>query len=189
MAPTLHFIHGFNSSHYSFAYLAKELGAVSNIDYKSYQPLEKSVLDVGLHLPHKEPVILIGHSLGGVLAMMLALKGQHNVQGVVTISSPLGGSKAASLTRWFMNLPILNDITPSSDAMKLFKSKPAPCSVLSIISTGGHLPAAGEANDSIVSVQSQSALKYAQKVEIPANHFEILMHDQTIEAVRAFTQT
>jgi pimeloyl-ACP methyl ester carboxylesterase len=187
--PSVHFIHGLNSSHHSFAYLAKELGLKAKIDYESHQALTDSVLQVAKQLPKNEPIILVGHSLGGVIAMLIAHAKTHDIQKVVTISSPLAGSKAAAFARWIVSgLKVLGDITPSSVAMKLIEAEKAPCPVLSIISTGGGLSTAGEPNDSVVTVASQRALPYAKKVEVKANHFEILMHDKVIDAVRKFIQ-
>ena len=187
MSPTICFIHGLNSSHHSFAYLAKELGAVAKIDYNSYQSLALSVAQVVKQLPKNEPLILIGHSLGGVIAMLIATAGTHDVQKVVTISSPLAGSRAAVYARWVVpGLQVLGDITPHSMYMKLIESAEPPCPVLSIVSTGGSLPTSNEPNDSVVTVASQKALKYAKKVEVKANHFEVLLHDKTIETVRKF---
>lgn len=189
MSCTLCFVHGLNSSHYSFAYMAKEIGAVSKIDYTSHQALDLSVAQVMKQLPKKDPIILIGHSLGGVISTLIALNQTHNVQKVVTISSPLGGSQAAAWMRWFVTLPVLSDITPSSFAMRRLVTETAPCPVLSIVSTSGGLPMISrEPNDSVVTVSSQKALKYAKKIEVKANHFEVLMHEKTIEAVRKFVQ-
>jgi pimeloyl-ACP methyl ester carboxylesterase len=187
---TICFIHGLNSSHHSFAYLANELGVpLKAINYDSYQPLAKSVEQVARQLPKNEPIILVGHSLGGVIAMLVAHAGTHDVKRVVTISSPLGGSKAAVYARWVVSgLQVLGDITPHSVFMKLIEAEAAPCPVLSIISTGGSLPTSNEPNDSVVTVASQKALKYAKKVEIKANHFEVLMMDKTVEALRKFIE-
>lgn len=106
---------------------------------------------------------------------------------VITISAPLGGSRAATFLRWFSSMMVVGDITPTSRAITRIQSS-LPCPVLSIISTGGHLPTSQEQNDSVVTLNSQRALKDAAKIEIRANHFEILMHDATADAILAFVQ-
>lgn len=74
--------------------------------------------------------------------------------------------------------------------MRLFQRTQPNCPVLSIISTTGHMPmVSAEPNDSVVAISSQRALAYAKKIEVKANHFEVLMHDKTIETVRKFAQT
>jgi len=60
--------------------------------------------------------------------------------------------------------------------------------MLSIITTGGALPWSTEPNDTIVTVASQNALKYGKKVEVKANHFEVLLHERTTEVIRKFVQ-
>jgi hypothetical protein len=192
VAPTqLHFIHGLNSSHHSFAYIASELGADAKIDYISHQELNASIAQVLKQLPkHDEPITLVGHSLGGLIGTLIALNKTHNVQRVVTISSPLGGSRAAVYARWVVSgLKVLHDITPGSPQIVRLATEKCECPILSIISTGGSLPTSTEPNDSVVTVASQKALAYAKKVEIKANHFEVLMHARAVEAIRKFTLT
>lgn len=112
----------------------------------------------------------------------------HEMQSVVrviTISAPLGGSRAATFLRWFSTVSVVGDITPTSKAIVKLRA-PIPCPVLSIVSVGGHLPTTQEPNDSVVTVSSQSALKDAKIVHIKANHFEILMHEKTAELISAF---
>ena len=191
MSSTICYIHGLNASHTSFSYMTKEIGdGASKIKYRSYQALQDSVLQVARQLPKDEPLTLIGHSLGGVIALLIALDKTHDVQRIVTVSSPVGGSKFAYWMRWFMaGLPILNDLTPQSPAMQRFLKEEIHCPLLSVISTGGSTPFSLEANDSIVTVSSQMALPYGKKVEVRANHFEVLQHQKTIEVIRQFVQT
>jgi pimeloyl-ACP methyl ester carboxylesterase len=182
------FIHGLNSSHLSFNYMIQnysENGSTAN--YLSRQPLHLSIEEVLKQIPKKEPVILVGHSLGGVIAMNIAHLRLRNIKKVVTISSPLGGSKGAIYAQWVLrSLEVLRDLVPSSAYIKPLSNLPAPCPVLSIYSTSGSLPTAFEPNDSVVTVASQRALLHARQVEVRANHFEVLMHPGTIKLVKDF---
>ena len=186
---TICFIHGLNASKSSFAYLSKGIGGDPKINYTSHQPLEKSVLQVSKMLPKNEPLILVGHSLGGIIAATIALNETHDVRKVVSISTPFGGSKFAYWARWLISgLPVLNDLTPVSPAISRFVHEKIPCPMLSVISTGGALPWSTEPNDTIVTVASQIALKYGKKIEVKANHFEVLMHEKTVEVIQKFVQ-
>lgn len=189
MRPKICYVHGFNSSRRSFTFLAQELENSGDvlIDYDSHQSLEKSIAQVLKYIPKKEPVILVGHSLGGLITMLIAGRGNADVQKVITISSPLGGSKVAAIAKWFMgSVPLIGDITPTSRHIRELAIMKPNFPVLSIVSTGGSLPTSSEPNDSVVTVASQRALSSAKKVEIKASHFEILLHERTTEAIRKF---
>jgi pimeloyl-ACP methyl ester carboxylesterase len=183
------YIHGLNSSHRSFSYLVNEMEEDKHIliDYDSRQRLESSITQVMRFVPKKEPVTLIGHSLGGVIAMLIAGRALANVERVITISAPLAGSQAAVYARWVVGgIPLIGDITPTSPHIREIAALNPAFPVLSIVSTGGSLPTSKEPNDSVVSVSSQKALTAAKKIEIKANHFEILMHEKMVEQVRKF---
>ena len=181
------YIHGLNSSQLSFAFILAKADKhdFKCINYQSHQPLEESIQQVSRSLP-KGPLILVGHSLGGVIAMTLAHLRPDDVKKVVTISAPLGGSRAALYLKYFARgLHVIGDITPVSPCILALQNK-SPCPVLSIVSTGGHLPTTSEPNDSVVTVRSQNAITEAKKVEVNANHFEVLNHMRTVEAISKF---
>lgn len=189
MRSKICYLHGLNSSRRSFNFLSQELEHNGDvlIDYDSRQPLENSIIQAAKFIPKTEPVILIGHSLGGLIAMLIGLRGLANVEKVVTISSPLAGSRAAIYARWVVSgIPLISDITPSSPCIRELAGAKPIFPVLSIISTGGSLPTSTEPNDSVVSVSSQKAISAAKKVEVKANHFEILLHEKTVDAIRKF---
>lgn len=118
--------------------------------------------------------------------MNIAIQGAHDINRVITISSPLGGSKSAAFLQFFARqMDVVADITPHSTFIKSLQGK-APCPVLSIISTAGHLPVSQEPNDGVVAIESQNALSSAKKIAISANHFEVLAHEKTVEAVSKF---
>lgn len=183
------YIHGFNSSHRSFNYLQAKLPAhdIIPVNYSSHQPLRDSIDEVRKKLPKTGRFSLVGHSLGGILATLMAAEHVDRVEHLVTISSPLGGSKAASLVRWIPGHPrILHDITPTSGKIELLSQLRLETPTLSIFSTGGSLPTTGEANDSIVTVASQKALPFGKKLEVKANHFEVLLHEKTVKHIEDF---
>ena len=182
---TIAYIHGFNSSSRSFAYLTQNLPKhnIVKIKYDSHQSLPESLLEVYKQLP-KGQLILVGHSLGGLISTILVSNEPERFESLVTISSPLGGSKAANYMRWMPgHPPILNHITPRSPFIRHLATFQASVPTLSIISTGGHLATSSEPNDSVVTVDSQRALLFGKKIEVKANHFEVLMHEKTVDAV------
>lgn len=185
---TIVWIHGLNASHHSFGYLIQVLPEHDHVlvDYNSHQSLSKSLDQVRAKLP-KGQLILAGHSLGGVIAVLLAAEDPNRVKRLVTISSPFRGSRAAAALHWFPgSLPILADITPRGAFSAKITSLQLEVPTLNIISTGGHLPTSLEPNDSVVSISSQQALKFGKKVEIKLNHFEVLMSEKTADLISDF---
>lgn len=182
-------IHGFNSTSNSFNYVTDKLnwdGEIVRVDYDSHRPLEEILKQVQDKLPHDRELVLMGHSLGGVIAVLLAHLIPDQIHSVVTISSPIGGSKAANFARWMpWSPPIFKDITPSSQLIKIAQQKPT-VPVYSIITTGGALAVANEPNDSVVTVKSQQAVPAKKKAEVKANHFEVLTHPTTIKYIEHF---
>ena len=182
------FIHGFNSSPHSFNYLRSQLPEhdATLVTYASHQPLRDSMQEVRTKLP-KGRFSLVGHSLGGVLAVLMAAEAVDRVDHVVAISAPFGGSRAASTLRWLPGHPkVMEDITPNAGKIELISQLKLQVPTLSIISTGGTLAVVGDANDSVVTVASQKALKFGRKVEVKANHFEVLLHDKTVKQISSF---
>jgi alpha/beta superfamily hydrolase len=167
-------------------YLQRELPEhdIVQVNYDSHQALQESLVQVKKQLPKNDSFAIVGHSLGGVIGSIISAESDA-VERLVTISSPLGGSKAANIVRWIPGHPVvMADITPSSLYIEKIQTSPPKVPVLSIISTGGHLNTMAEPNDSIVTVASQKAMKVGKKVEVKANHFEVLMHEKTVEQVR-----
>lgn len=178
------YTHGFNSSPRSFNYLLSQLPEheYTLVTYDSHQGLAKSIAEISKQLPD-EPFAFVGHSLGGVVNSLIAEHAQHATH-LITISSPLGGSKAAATLRWIPGYPaLMHDITPSSAFIKAIAELKLKMPTISIISTGGNLPTSSEPNDSVVTVASQKALKFGRKHEVKANHFEVLLHDDTVKHI------
>ena len=182
---TICFIHGLGATENCFKYLSKELGHAAQISYDSSAALADSVAEVSAQIP-EGPVTLIGHSLGGVIAVLIAHEKKRDVKKVVTISSPLGGSRAARWLKYFMpTYPIMYDIQPQSPQIRQVKTDPG-VPVLSIVSTEGGFPILGEPNDGTVEIKSQRALSYAKQFDVPANHFEVLLRRATVDAIKGF---
>lgn len=181
-------IHGFNSTSRSFGYIERELpkGKYTLVSYDSHQPLLQSIAEVKKQFPKDEDVILIGHSLGGVLATLIAAEKDSRVKKLLTISSPLGGSSTARAFSWLPGSPrLLRDISQNSDYIKRIAKMKLDIDTTCIISISGHLNLSIEQNDSVVSIESQMALKFGKKVKINASHFEVLLHPETTSVIKS----
>jgi alpha/beta superfamily hydrolase len=153
------------------------------IDYDSHQSLELSLAQVIRQLPKTGELSLVGHSLGGLIATLIAHERELNE--LVVISAPIAGSRAARIAKWIPGSPaIMRDITPTSPRIVQACTTKISVPTLSICSMTGHLAAEKEPNDGIVTIASQKALPFGRKAEVKANHFEILMHERTVELIR-----
>lgn len=183
------YIHGLNSSPTSFNYISAELPKheAHLISYKSHQSLSASIIEVLQKLPKDQKLTLVAHSLGGVIAAIIAADFPDHVEKLVAISSPFKGSKAASTLRWIPgSMRVFNDIVPQAPLIRRCRELELDVPTLSIITTGGHLQTSPEPNDSVVSVASQRGLRFGEKVELHATHFEVLLSDKAVDILKDF---
>lgn len=184
------YLHGLNSTHRSFNYIIDRLpehNAV-RINYDSHKSFHEIFFEISDKVASTfadgEEFAVVGHSLGGLMSVYIASVLSSQTTELITISSPLGGSKAANLIQWFPGSPkIIKDITPNSSFILGLKNMTLDIPTLCICSTTGNIRFLGEPNDSIVTVSSQKALKFGEKIEIGANHFEILLHEKTVNLI------
>jgi len=193
MMETVLYIHGLNCTGKIFTYLRSQLPRHEAIvaEYDSEQAIEaslQSILESNL-LHEAGPMWIVGHSLGGILGYLLALRygKRFDIKGLVSISTPFGGSATAGILRWFfMSVNVLKDITPGSKIIKEVTTKRLKTPFISIISTDGNLPFIAGQNDGIVTLESQRASLAKYKLDVQANHFEIMQDRQTAAIIKSF---
>jgi pimeloyl-ACP methyl ester carboxylesterase len=183
------YIHGLNSSCKIFNYIISCLPEHENVlvNYQSSLPLEDSYAATLKRIPKTQEVFIVGHSLGGILASLISARNKNlSVSGIVTISTPFGGSDHAKLLKWvYPSFKIFSDITPKSPAIKEIQGSQI-ANTLSLISTGGSLNVMAGKNDGVVTVQSQRMSPAAKKIEVDSNHFEILQDEKTVREIKKF---
>lgn len=183
------YIHGLASSGKMFNFINAQLPEhdVTFADYDSSQSIETSYEQVLSKLPKDEPITLICHSLGGIIGHMLSTRDNgHKIDQLITISTPFGGSDTAGKLKWFYpSYRIFKDLAPKSKILQEVAATPVKrCPFVSLISISGHLPFVSEINDGVVSLESQRSTQAKKKIEIKANHFEILQDEATIKELR-----
>lgn len=182
---TVAYLHGLNQTSRCFGYIMQNLPDQKRIviDYDSHQPLELSIAQVLRQLPKTGELSLVGHSLGGLISVLIAH--ERELSELIVISAPIAGSRAARFAKWIPGAPeIMRDITPTSPRILQACSTKISVPTLSICSITGHIASEKEPNDGIVTIESQKALPFGRKAEVKANHFEVLMHDRTVELIR-----
>lgn len=184
------YLHGFNCSPRIFTHLHSQLPdhEAVFIAYDSFQSIEGSYDFILGHLKELAypKISIIGHSLGGVIALLIASRGELKVDKIATISSPFGGSSAAMGASFiFPKHKVLRDISPNSVIVKELANTSWK-NHLAFISTSGSLPIMIRENDGVVSIRSQKAIAHARQVDIHANHFEIIQHEDVIKEISEY---
>jgi pimeloyl-ACP methyl ester carboxylesterase len=121
-----------------------------------------------------EPVHVIGHSMGGMIALFLA--GHYQVQSITTIASPLDGLDVSMAQQYMSRSSFIRDLHQQA----------YPMPVQHIITTRGFNPYMFDENDGVVSLTSQRGWSAGAVHEIAANHAEIMQHDNCIKLIRSF---
>ena len=186
--PNIVYLHGLNSSSKIFNYLQSQLPKHKAIfiDYESSQAVEKSLNDI-LELIPSNKTFIIGHSLGGIIGHLISSRYPDRISGLVSISSPFGGSDAANKLKWiYPSYAILRDMSPKSNIIKEISSTQLETNYLSLISTAGRLPIITGENDGVVTVKSQEAVYCLNRGYINANHFEVMQDPDTVNKVKEF---
>lgn len=183
------YLHGLNSSSTSFNYILQQLPKHISylIDYKSHQSLSDSIIEVLQQLPKDQKLTLVGHSLGGVIAAIIAADLPDAIECLVVISAPFKGSRAASTFSWIPgSMKVFCDIVPHAPHIQRCCILDLEVPTLSIITTGGNLQISPEPNDSVVAVASQYGLRFGEKVEVNATHFEVLLSPLALSIIKNF---
>lgn len=194
------FIHGANASPTSFSYIKDHLQrdpslneySFVDITYDCQENLASIVKTIAEKAPRDRQFYLVGHSLGGVLATATAQRIKHfdlpvSLRGVFTMSSPFGGSESADYLKWlYPNYHLFRSISTQSRIIKDLKSVGAVVPTLSLVTTSGNNPLFPTANDGVVTVASQRSLSKTKYIEVPYNHFEVLVSKDTIDHISLF---
>jgi pimeloyl-ACP methyl ester carboxylesterase len=189
-SPPIWYIHGAFASPRSFAWLKGELPEheAINVEYSCSGQLSRVIDKIVEQARTEEQIDIIGHSLGGVIGVILAHR-LPNIRRVVTMSSPFGGSRIAAFLQFITPGTFMQDVQPLSPIMSEVRSKELSVPVLSLVTTGGRSPAILEPNDGVVSLQSQRALNGPRFIERPVNHFEVLLDEETPRIISEFLWT
>ena len=92
--------------------------------------LVQELTDFVTPLAKDEPVFLVGHSLGGILSMMVAAKTPALVRGVVLLDSPMLGGWKAQLLKVGKRIPGAEALSPASVSRKRRDTWPDAAAVL-----------------------------------------------------------
>jgi pimeloyl-ACP methyl ester carboxylesterase len=185
------YIHGLNCSAKIFNFIKTQLPKhkAQFIEYNSGEYIENSFHTALEELTDSEPTWIVGHSLGGIIAHLLAVRATPGlkINGIATIGTPFGGSHVASTLKWFYGgYHVLRDLSPHSKIIREVTTVKPKQPFLSVISVSGALPFISGDNDGVVTVESQRKSLAKKKVDVYANHFEAVQDEATVKAIKEF---
>jgi pimeloyl-ACP methyl ester carboxylesterase len=197
------FLHGANATPASFNYIKKALEADADLDgftfvdisYDCQEKLPEIVKVLAASAPKDKQVYIIGHSLGGVLGVAISQRIKHfdlpvSLRGVISLASPFGGSESADYLKWlYPHYHLFRSISTQNRMIVDLKAAGAVVPTLSLVTTSGNNPLYPTANDGVVTVNSQRALPKASYIEMPCNHFEVLVNDNAVEHIKLFLKS
>lgn len=184
------YLHGAGMSERSFTLFRKAIRKNSfcpsyHVDTGLAQNIETIEQEARAFFNDK-PVDIVAHSMGGLIALAL-LKDGFPIRRIVTMSTPFGGSVAASSLKWFYpSHKMFRDIEHTNDLIHELKSQQIEIPMKCFVTIGGHSSLKLTENDGVVSVKSQKDLSGPVFEEVDINHFEILLSDHVIQKTKEF---
>ena len=180
-------IHGAYSSPFIFNYMKKELPQNYEwqfFDYRKNPEGHMGPLIDQLQKCIKDECHVIGHSMGGILALWLGES--LAIRSITTIATPLDGLDISIFQAMLTRSPYVKEMAHGSKFLKHIHNQPYCVPVQHLITTKGYNPFIYEESDGVVTMKSQRGWSVGDIHDIPANHAEVMMHDDTIGLVKSF---
>jgi|SRR5271170_1630523 len=175
-AKNIIFIHGAGSSSTSFNYIKHGIGDENcylDYTYNNDIPLLNIIEEFRQEIDKLDsPPIIIGHSLGGVIAASLAKI--TKVTKVITLATPFGGSFVASVFSWVIPSQLMIDLSQNSPILRKLRNDPPTIPILSFVTDSNNI-IFGKSTDGVVTVESQLWLDGPEYRTVNLNHFEVLL--------------
>lgn len=178
-------IHGAFSSPTIFNYIKQNLDKQYSWQFLDYQTATGGFFDIVKRIPlTNQPCHVIGHSMGGLMA--LAIAKLPWVKTITTISAPLGGTDVNPIAQYWSRSEFIADIAGSTKLVHDLAALSTMIPIQHLISNKGFNPWIYEPNDGVVTLKSQRAYSLGRAIEIPSNHAEIMLNDQTVISLKEF---
>lgn len=181
------YIHGAGASGSSFNYIREHLDFENEfiLEYNPADGFENNFSQMRRLLDKTDSLFFIAHSMGGIYALHLSHWFQEQTVGAVTISTPFGGAAIADYVKYFLPFSrLLRDIGPSSRPMRLTNKLKVLHPWCNIVTITGDSPWMIEPNDGVVTVASQRHREDMELIELPLNHYEVMMSPATVATIR-----
>lgn len=180
------YIHGASATSESFNYIRAQLGGDDIIvNYDSANGFKNNLDSMASQLKGVKDIFFIAHSLGGIYSLHLANLFPKQVLGAVTLSTPYGGAEVADYAKYFIPFSrLLKDVGPKSWPMQQAKSIKIQHPWCNVVTTKGSSLWIHETNDGVVTVSSQKRHEDMELLEIPYNHYEVVLSDTVVDIIK-----
>lgn len=182
------YIHGANETATCFNYIKATLPEheAIDIDYDCHAPIIPTISKIIRNLAKTKDLEFITHSYGGIIAVAMGY--YHNsVRKIVSLASPFGGSEGANYLRFFFpTYGLFKNVSSNNPLVQEIAKRGTIVPTLNIIATVGYNPFSAARNDGVITIDSQRKLPGAKHVEVPFNHFEVLLSDPVVQMVKEF---
>lgn len=183
------YIHGASATAESFTHIREyvrdhtELPDIA-LEYNSADGFEHNIKQMYGKLDDAERLFFVSHSLGGIYALHLATHYRETTVGGISLSTPYGGCKQADFAKYFLPFSkLMKDIGTMSGPMLEAKRLPAPPNWTNVVTVKGDSPWIHEPNDGVVTIDSMRYRKDFELVEVPLNHYEVVISNKVVELV------
>lgn len=181
------YIHGNRATANCFNYIRSQLRRNNDIvlEYDSALGFYNNHEKMLKQLQGVDEMFFIAHSLGGIHALHLAHELVDRTLGGVTVSTPYGGSEAATLARFVLPFTqVLNDIHPLSSPVLQSKAFNIVRPWTNIVSVNGGSPFMMRPNDGVVTQDSMRHRSDIALVDVESNHYEVLQSPETVTIIK-----
>ena len=186
------FIHGAMCTPASWNYLAPQITTDEHrISYSSDTAFADNLAVMSHWLTQqREPVTMIGHSLGGLYAWHLAALHPDLISRGITISTPYGGCSSADWLRWILpHNQLMKDIAQFSDPIVFARNSQVCCHWTNIVTISGSRPWIPGDNDGVVTVDSQCAIGDKMSlITVQDNHYEVLLNPAVANLINSLLE-
>lgn len=183
------YIHGASATAESFTHIRQYVREHTELpdtalEYKSDNGFDRNLESMKGQLDDAEQLFFVSHSLGGIYALYLADYYRDRVRGGVSLSTPYGGSMEADFAKYFLPFNrLMRDIGAIRGPLHDSRYINAPPNWTQIVTTVGQSPWIAEPNDGVVTLKSQRFRKDFELVELPLNHYEVVLSNRVVEII------
>lgn len=180
------YIHGASATSESFTHIREHIGGNDIvINYNSHDGFDSNLTMMDKQLQKCRDMFFVSHSLGGIYSLHLANHFYKKTLGGVSLSTPYGGSREADFARYFLPFNrLMKDVGVLSDPISKVKQLKLPAVWTNVVTTSGNSPWIHEPNDGVVTVNSMQFRSDMELVELPLNHYEVVLSNQTVDIIK-----